>query len=679
MSHHLKKKYDALIREIQKHNRLYYRENAPEISDQKYDELLKELHRLEERCPELQRPDSPTLTVGAPLDGDLPQVVRERPMLSLDNTYDESELTAFHDRVVKGLGGRSPSYMVELKVDGIGIELLYKNGALTLAATRGDGRVGENITTNALDIPDIPRRLPEKVDLTIRGEVYMGRSQLGAINTERERKDEPPFKNPRNATGGLLKPDGRGTPEERRALKRFGRTRLSVVFYEVVSPPTPTHHETLTFLKDLGIPTSPYAKLTNHFQEVLEFCSSWEESRDEIPFEIDGLVIKVDDLEARKILGSTSKYPRWAIAYKFPAKRAETQLLRVESQVGRTGTVTPVAVLNPVELSGTTVSRASLHNWDEVARKDLREGDLVRVEKAGEIIPQVVEVVRSHRSHEPPPVEPPSHCPVCKSPLTRRDDEVALRCPNSLSCPAQIKGAVRFYGSRNAMDIDHLGEKVVDQLVDEGLVRDVADLYRLQRDSLVSLDRFGEKSAENLLGAIQSSRKAPLDRMLTALGIPLTGQVASRAIAARYGSLSTLLARDPEVLENELQEIDGVGPKIAASVRNFLANESIRQVLSKLLQMGLDPQGPSVISEGSPAEGTLEGKVFVITGTLSKPRKLFEEKIQAHGGRRVGSVSSNTDYLLVGDKPGRSKTQKAAKLGISTLDERGFNELLGDL
>ena len=676
MSHHPKKKYDALVREIQKHNRLYYRENAPEISDQKYDELLEELQQLEERYPELQRPDSPTLRVGAPLDGDLPQVVRERPMLSLDNTYEEGELTAFHDRVVKGLGGRSPSYMVELKVDGIGIEISYERGALTLASTRGDGRVGENITTNALDIPDIPRRLQEEVDLTVRGEVYMDRSQLGAINTERERKEEPPFKNPRNATGGLLKPDGRGTPEDRRALKRFGRTRLSVVFYEVVAPPTTTHHETLTFLKDLGIPTSPYAKLTNHFSEVLELCSSWEERREEIPFEVDGLVIKVDDLEARDTLGSTSKYPRWAIAYKFPAKRAETQLLRVESQVGRTGAVTPVAVLDPVELSGTTVSRASLHNWDEVARKGLREGDLVLVEKAGEIIPQVVEVVRAHRSHEPPPIEPPARCPVCKSPLTRRDDEVALRCPNSLACPAQIKGAVRFFGSRNALDIDHLGEKVVDQLVDEGLVKDVADLYELSPSQLLPLERMGKKSAENLTRAIQSSREASLDRMLTALGIPLTGQVASRAIAARYGRLSTLIERDPEVLEDELREIDGVGPKIADSVRRFLSNESNRRVLSKLLQMGIDPQGPSLDGETSPKGKPLADKVFVITGTLSKPRKFFEEKILALGGRCVGSVSSNTDYLLVGDKPGRSKTQKADNLGVPTLDESEFERLL---
>lgn len=677
MSENLRSEYDRLVHEINEHNRLYYRENAPLITDREYDGLLKRLQEIEALHPELVRPDSPTRTVGATPEEEAPQIVRAHPMLSLDNTYDEGELREFHERVLRGLEGRIPAYVVELKVDGIGVELIFKRGALSLASTRGDGRVGEDITSNALDIPNLPRHIEKEIDLIVRGEIYMNRSSLAVINEKRAESLEPPFKNPRNATGGLLKPDGKGVSKSKKDLKRFGRNRLDVIFYEVVDSPEPGQSETLRFLDSLGVPTSPHARRVEKFEEVLSLCSTWEERRAELPFEIDGLVVKVDDFSQRRILGTTSKYPRWAIAYKFAAEQVMTRLIGVGAQVGRTGVITPVAELEPVDISGTTVSRASLHNWEEVERKDLHIGDKVLVEKAGEIIPQVVSVFIEDRPENADKVRPPTSCPVCGAPVSK-GEEVALRCINALACPALIKGAVLFFGSRQAMDIDHLGEKVVDQLVEKGLVRDVADLYKLDADALEQLERMGKKSAQNLWDAIQKSRNAPFSRLLTGLGIPLVGQAASGAIAKKYERFSSFLGQDLNKLEEDLTGIDGVGPKIASSVRNFLANEYNMKVMKNILAAGVDPVEPREISETSETsdDRSLGGRVFVITGTLSAPRKEIEARIKAHGGHCTGAVSANTSYLVIGDKPGKSKIRKAGTLGIPLLEEKELDDLL---
>lgn len=674
MDEKLRKEYDDLVRDLLQHNRLYYQENTPLISDHEFDRRLKRLSEIEAEHPEFIRPDSPTRQVGAPPEEGAPRIVRDKPMLSLDNTYDEGELKEFHERVVRGLDGDTPHYVVELKVDGIGVELVFKDGALSLASTRGDGKVGEDITTNVLDIPDLPRRLEKSTDLVVRGEIYMDRAKLPLINKRRSELGEPLFKNPRNATGGLLKPDGKRIPDKKKELKRFGRRHLSVVFYEVVGSPKNGHFETLGFLKDIGVPVSPHARLIDSFDEVLSLCDSWAEERSDLSFEIDGLVVKVDDFAQREKLGVTSKYPRWAIAYKFPTQQVLTRLLRVESQVGRTGVITPVARLEPVDISGTTVSSASLHNWDEVERKGLYTGDLVLVEKAGEIIPQVVAVMLEDRPHNAVEVVPPDSCPACGSTLSK-GDEVALRCPNSLSCPAQVRGAILFFGSRDAMDIDHLGERVVEQLVEKGLVRDVADLYGLEVSTLASLDRLGRKSAEKLANEINDSRNGPFSRLLAALGIPLTGQVASKAIARKYGNFSGFLAQDPGELEEELLEIPGVGPKIAASVRDFLANEANTAVMRKLLEAGLDPVEP-MENENDNINKPLSGEVFVITGTLTKGRKEVAKRIETVGGQCTGSVSSKTSYLIVGEKPGKKKVAEASALGVPILSEEKMEELL---
>ncbi len=676
MDRSIRNEYDRLVHEINEHNRLYYRENAPLITDREYDELLKRLRDIEVLHPEIVRPDSPTRTVGAAPEEDAPRIVRAHPMLSLDNTYDENELREFHERVLKGLEGRVPAYVVELKVDGIGIELIFEKGGLALASTRGDGKVGEDITSNALDIPNLPRRIGKEIDLVVRGEVFMNRADLELINEKRAEAMEPLFKNPRNGTGGLLKPDGKGVSKSRKDLKRFGRNRLDAVFYEVIDSPEAGQYATLEFLKSLGVPTSPHGRRVETFEEVMSLCSAWEKRRAELPFEIDGLVVKVDDFSQRRILGATSKYPRWAIAYKFAAQQVRTRLIGVGAQVGRTGVITPVADLEPVEISGTTVSKASLHNWEEVERKDLHIGDDVLVEKAGEIIPQVLSVFLDDRPENAVKVVPPENCPACGAPVWK-GGEVALRCTNSLSCPALIKGAILFFGSRQAMDIDHLGEKVVDQLVDKGLVRDVADLYNLDVDSLAKLERMGKKSAENLWAAIQESRKAPFSRLLTGLGIPLVGQAASAAIAKKYERFSSFLVQEPETIEEDLSGIDGVGPKISASVRNFLANEYNMDVMKKLSAAGVDPLEPRDTSETSDNK-PLAGRVFVITGTLSAPRKEIEARIKAAGGHCTGAVSTNTSYLVAGENPGKSKMQKASGLSIPLLTEKELDVLLNN-
>jgi DNA ligase (NAD+) len=695
----LRQEYERRVRELNHHSHLYYNEHAPILSDAEYDRLYRELAQLEADHPELVVPHSPTQTVGAPLPPgeDFAKVEREVPMLSLDNTYSATELGEFDERVRRGLGGEAPTYVVELKVDGIGIELRYRAGALAQAATRGDGRVGEDVTANVRPIRGLPGLLTEAVDLEVRGEIYMEREPFLGVNREREADGLALFRNPRNATGGILK------------LKnpaQAARYPLKVVLYEVVHPTTRSHHEMLRRLATLGLPVSPHTTRAHSLAEVHELCARWETERHALGFEVDGLVVKVDDFAQRERLGFTAKYPRWAIAYKFAAEQKEALLEAIGSQVGRTGAVTPVAYLRDPEadaevppdappeqirgvlLSGTYVKRASVHNWDEVARKDLHPGDTVVIEKAGEIIPQIVRTLPERRPADARRVAPPTRCPECDTPLVRDEGQVALRCPNTLACPAQLKASLRFFAGRSALDIEHLGEKLVAQLVERDLVQDVADLFQLQRDQLQGLERMGEKSARNVVEAIARARRnASLDRLLTGVGIPLVGSVAAAAIAARYESLSDLLAADPAALEPALTAIDGVGPKIAASVATFFANPARRRVLEKLVRVGLDPAparrakagpdaGEGAAGSAATAAPPLAGLTFVLTGTLSRPRGAVKKELEAAGAKVTGSVSSNTDYLVMGDKAGGSKRRAADRLGVPVLDEAGLQRLL---
>ncbi len=658
--------YQALVREIQEHNRRYYQDDAPTISDQEYDQLLARLVAMEEAHPDLVADYSPTQTVGAQPTSELPRVVRDEHMLSMDNTYNEQDLREFDDRVRRGLVALSvePTYVLELKVDGIGIELTYEQGRLVLGATRGDGRTGEDVTANVRTIRTLPGLLARPVDLVVRGEIYMERQGLAAVNRDRVAAGEEPFKNPRNATGGTLK------LLDPRAV---ARRPLRIVLYEVVNPYTTSHVEMLQELATLGLPTSAHVQRCQSMDEVLTACAHWSSHRGALPYDVDGMVIKVDDFAQRRHLGATSRCPRWAIAYKFAAARATTRLRRMDAQVGRTGKVTPVAVLDEVFLSGSTVTRASVHNWDEVARKDLHLGDLVVVEKAGEIIPQIVGVHLQARPAGCEPVRAPTRCPVCGESLDRPEGEVALRCPNRLGCPAQLKAALRFFGSREAMDIDNLGVNAVDQLVDLELVHDVADLYGLSLDQLLLLDGYKEKKAQNLLEGIKRSKEeATLERLVIGLGIPLVGAVAARAIAGRFPDLVALLDADPEVLEADLEAIEGVGPKIAASVATYLRSTRRRKVLAKLLEMGLNP---APLARAGRDESPLAGLTFVITGRLSAPRPEIQRRIEAAGGKVTGSVSSATSYLLAGEGGG-SKRRKAESLGVAVIGEPDLQRLI---
>lgn len=682
-----REEYEARVRELDRHAHLYYNKSAPIISDHEYDRLYKELEAIEAAQPELISSESPTQRIAAPLPKgeDFPKVIREVPMLSLDNTYSEADLREFDERVRKGLGGEASGYVVELKVDGIGIELTYGSGALVRAATRGDGRIGEDITPNVRPIRGLPGRLAEPVDLVVRGEIYMERAAFEAVNRERKRRAEAgvkksePFLNPRNATGGILKLKD---PAKAAAYP------LRIVLYEVVDPSEVTHHEMLAALSALGLPVSAEAEIAPSLAAVLALCEHWDRRRAALPYEVDGLVIKVDDFAQRERLGFTAKYPRWAIAYKFAAEQREALLDQIGSQVGRTGKVTPVAYLRDpgeqgkpeeqvqgVLISGTRVKRASVHNWDEVARKDLHVGDTVLIEKAGEIIPQIVRALPDRRPAGALRVIAPELCPECGAALVRLEEEVALRCPNRFGCAAQRRAALEFFAQRNALDIDGLGSETIAQLEERGLVRDVADLFTLTQEQLLGLEGFAETKANKVLAGIAVSlKKATLERLLTGIGIPLVGAVAAGAIAARFARFSDLLKADPRGVLELLEGIDGVGPKIAASVKAFLEHPDHRKVLERLVAIGLDPTPAQAAAP--PGGASLSGLTFVITGTLSLPREEWKARIEAAGGKVTGSVSKKTDYLVAGESTGASKRAAAETHGVAVLDEAGLVALL---
>ncbi|MDB4958092.1 MAG: ligase LigA [Myxococcales bacterium] len=660
--------YLSLVDSLTEHDRRYYVDANPTISDVEYDRLMRQLRELEQAHPDWVVAWSPTKRVGHVPVSDFPKVTRPVAMLSLDNTYGQEDLREFHDRVIKGLDGDHVTYSIEPKIDGFGIELTYRQGLLALAATRGDGRIGEDVTANVRTVHGVALRLREPADIVVRGEIYMTKAEFAAINAERASAGEELFKNPRNTAAGTIK-----QMDPREVAKRPMRT----ILYEVVDGERYArgHLESLDYIKKLGLPVSPHNASAGDWDALIACVQAWESKRDALPYEVDGLVIKVDDFGQRAALGTTSKFPRWAIAYKFPARQVTTVLRDLELNIGRTGVVTPVAILDPVDVSGTTVSRASVHNWDQVARLGLGKGDRVLIEKAGEIIPQILGVTEKGPG---PAFAPPTECPFCKAALVREEGRVALVCPNRIGCPAQMLGAIEFFASRHQMNIDGLGEKVVVQLVESGLVKDVADLFDLTSLQLRGLERFGELSANNLVAAIAAAKQAAtFSKLLSSLGITNVGSVLARPIAQRYGRLSALRAaseaKHSDELVAELCEIEGIGETIARAVDRFLREPHVIAVLDKLKQRGIDPAEPV----SAVAEGPLTGKTLVVTGTLTAPRTDIQKRIEAAGGKVAGSVSKKTTYLVAGADTGKAKLEAAQKHGVTVIDEVELEKLLG--
>ncbi len=662
MSPSPEKRIEELVREIHEHDHRYHVQARPTISDEDYDRLLRELKALEAAHPHLVRPDSPTLRVGSGLTKQFPPVRHRTPMLSLDNTYSESDVREFDRRVREGLKGESPVYVAELKIDGVALSLTYEEGCLVRGVTRGDGTTGEDITPNIRTIRSIPLRLRgTQQSAEVRGEAYLSKDTFERINREREQAGEEPFANPRNAAAGSLK------LQDARLVKN---RHLSFYAYWLEAPEARAgrHSRNLERLEEMGFPVNPRRMPCRSIEEVVAFWQTWEEKREDLPYDIDGVVVKVDDLGQQAHLGSTSKSPRWAIAFKFKARQATTRLREIVLQVGRTGVVTPVAILEPVLLGGTTVSRATLHNEDEIRRRDIRAGDEVRVEKGGEVIPKVVGAVLEKRPKDAKPFVFPDVCPACGAALVRDEDEAASRCPNS-RCPAQVRARIEHFAGRTAMDIDGLGTAVVAQLVDRGLVKDVGDLYILTVETVAGLERMAAKSAANLIEAIQKSKERPFDRLLFALGIRHVGTTVARALAAAFGSMDRLMS----ATEEDLETAEEVGPTIAASVAAFFQSPENREGIENLRRAGV--QMETERAGEVQADGAFSGKTVVVTGNLSDfTRQEAEDLIRRLGGRAASSVSRKTDLVVAGDSPG-SKYDKAVSLGIPILREEEFVKL----
>jgi len=658
------KRVDELRKLLNDANRAYYRDADPFISDREFDEALNELNKLEKEH-DLAEPSSPTQRVGEAPTDNFPTVTHPVPLLSLDNTYNADELRDFDRRVKDRLGDERYTYALELKFDGASARLRYENQKLVLGATRGDGEQGDDITRNIKTIKDIPLTLPKEAPdtLEIRGEAYMEKEAFIRLNEYREQNDLQPFANPRNSTAGSLKMQD---PREvaRRPIRMFAFDLL----YDT-DDHDHTHSGKMDSLKKWGFPVCNYFEVTDSIDAALETISKWDDLRHSLPYEIDGVVIKVNEDRYREILGSTSKAPRWAIAYKFEAEQASTVLESITLQVGRLGSITPVAELKPVSLAGTTVKRASLHNEDEIHRKDIRTGDTVVIEKAGEIIPQVISVVNADRDNRPKPFAMPENCPACNKKLEKFEGEVKWRCVNP-ECPPQVRERIIHFSSRDAMDIEGLGEAVVDQLVDAGLITTYADLYKLNKEDLIPLERMGEKSAENLISAIDESRKQDFHRVLYALGIRFVGKTVAKDLTSHFKTMDELQSATID----QMTAVDSIGPKIAESVHSFFIREESTQLISRLADAGLQFEAKSNEQKSS----SLEGKKFVLTGSLpSLTRNEASEIIEKHGGKTVSSVSGNTDYLLAGESAG-SKLDKAKKLDIPIISEEDLMNMVNN-
>jgi DNA ligase (NAD+) len=651
---------------IEYHNRKYYDDAAPEITDFEYDRLYRELKDLEEQYPSLQAKDSPTQKISETTGKHFKTVAHRVPMLSLDNTYSLEELKEFDERVKKGLGDEKYEYVCELKIDGVSIELIYEDGELIHAITRGDGEKGDDVLANVKNIPGLPQRLKAKGlpdRLEIRGEVFFTREDFEAVNRDREDRELPLFANPRNTAAGTLK-----TVDPKESAKK----PLRILLYYVFSPdalPFKTQAQSLDWLEEMGFPKDRHFRTAKSIEQVHAYCAEYQAKRDSIGFDCDGVVLKINRYDQREKLGTTSKIPRWAIAYKFPAQRAETTLKEITLQVGRTGAVTPVAELEPVFLEGTTVSRATLHNEDEIKRKDLRVGDRVLVEKGGLVIPKVLQSFPEKRTGKEKIFKMPDSCPVCGSRLEREEEEVAWRCENT-TCPAQVERAIEHFCSRDAMDIRGAGPAVVKQLLSEKLIKDYADLYTLTELEVAELERKAEKSAQNLIGQIDESRRRTLGRLLFALGIRHVGVHVAEILASRYKNLKEV----GEAGEEELTAIDGIGPVVAHSIVAFFANSQNKKVIQKIEKAGVNVKR---LKEEEPSgEQPFLGQIFVFTGELKGySRKEAEDKVKKLGAKASGSVSKLTTYVVAGDAAG-SKLKKAKELGVKVLTEGEFEKLI---
>ena len=654
---------DELYNQIEHHARLYYEKDEPEISDFEYDALFRELVALEREHPEFSRPDSPTHKVGGSASNLFTPVEHAVPMLSLDNVFDNQELADFFGKLDRE--NENDSYVCEMKIDGIAVSLLYENGEFVQGATRGDGRVGEDVTENLREIDSIPKKLRIDSRLEIRGEVLMTLESFRNLNQIREENGEKVFANPRNAAGGNLRKASRNVdPKSRRGLDFFAYYLVDAEKFGVK-----TQSDALKFMADLGLPVQAAYQVCENLSEVGEFISNWHEKRFELDYVTDGVVIKLNDLTQWNAIGATSHAPRWAVAFKYPPEEAITKILEINISIGRTGVLTPVAILEPVNLAGTIVKRAGLHNADEISRKDIRVNDVVRIRKAAEIIPEVVAVEKASRTGQEVIFEMPKRCPACNSEIVRLPDEVAYRCPNRASCPAQLRETIKYFASRDGMNIKGIGSRLSVQLVESGLVKILSDIYELKVDDISRFSRMGEKLARKIISEIEQSKTRPVSSLIAAIGIRHIGKTVAELLVDRFANLEALMNAD----ESEIANIPGMGEVRARSVRAFFQDSENVRLIRRFEELGVNTGNSE---SGSQTQAQLFGKIFVFTGTLSSfTREEAAERVKNLGAKVSSSVSSKTDYVVAGEKAG-SKLSRAESLGVKILSESEFLALL---
>ena len=656
-----RQRIEELKAEITKHNKAYYEQDAPTISDFEYDELFRELKKLEELYPEYATADSPTQKVGSNVSDKFKEIKHKYRLYSLDNSNNFEDLKRWYERIQKEYPSETINAVSELKIDGLACALSYKNGILTTGATRGDGIVGEIITDNIKQIKNIPQKLTDPINIEVRGEVYMPVTSFEKLNEKQRENGGKEFANPRNAAAGSLRQDNAEITGQR-DLRFFA---YAAVFPDGNSPET--HYEILQLLKKEGFTVNENAKLHNNVASIEEYCKYWEFERQKLDYATDGIVVKLNDVSKQNELGYTARAPKWATAFKFPPEEIETELLDIELSVGKTGALTPVAILTPVQLAGTIVKRASLHNFDEIERLHINIGDKVVIKKAAEIIPKVIKKANPDSDNGIYPT--PTNCPCCNAPLVKPEGEVVLYCSNTKTCPAQIKGKIEFWCSKDGMDIDGLGEAIIDDAVEKGIIKDIADIYNLTEEDLMKLDLIKEKSAQNLLKSISDSKNRPLKRFLTSLSIKLVGKETAELIANEFLTLDKVQNATKEALV----EIDGVGDKVAESVVDFFKDDDNKKLLEKLHNFGVIPQS----ADSEKVSDKFKNLTFVITGTLSKPRSDYEAIIKSMGGKVSSSVSKKTSYVLCGENPG-SKFDKATSLGVIIIDENSFKDMVNE-
>lgn len=657
----IEKRINELIDLINYHNEKYYNQDTPELSDYEYDNLMKELINLEQENPNLKRIDSPTSRVGGePLDK-FEQIIHKIPMLSLSNAYSDQDLKDF-DKRVRDMVSEEVEYVVEFKIDGLSVGLTYNDGVFEKGATRGDGVVGEDVSQNLMTVKSIPLKIDEDNEIVVRGEVYISKQNFKNVNEKQEELGLQLFANPRNlAAGSLRQLDSKLTSKRPLDIFVFNLEHGENIEFK-------SHSESLEFLKNLGFAVSPNYKVCNKIEDVIDFINYWTENREKLDFEIDGMVIKVNNLSQREFMGYTAKSPRWAIAYKFPAERKKTKIIDIIVEVGRTGNITPTAVLEPVRLAGTSVSRATLHNEDYIKEKDIKINDTVLVQKAGDIIPQIIEVIKEERSGEEIEFEMPKECPVCNEPTVRLDGEAAIKCIN-MSCPAQIRRGIIHFVSRDAMNIDGLGESIITLLLNEKIIEDIADLYNIKKEDVINLERMGDKSATNLVNSIEKSKSNDLWRLINGLGIKFVGVKGAKILASNFNDIGEIINASNE----KLIELEEFGETMASSVIQFFKEEKNINVIEKLKNAGVNTK--VIVDENASIPKIFEGMKIVLTGTLpTLKRNDAKEMIEARGGKATASVSKSTTFVLAGEEAG-SKLTKANELGVKVVDEDIFIKL----